>query len=108
MIFINWQNMSWTQTLLGLANDLMNKVYPLATILIPIVFSIINFIYKERKEIAYNMIQEKKGGLTTTLFIITGINLLIYLFFYIKQLNNPDFQMIEGNIEATIVIISFV
>lgn len=94
--------------LISIANDLMNKVYPLSTFLMPIAFSIVNFIYKERKEISYNMIQEKRSRLTVFLYIITITNIVIYLCFYFKKYFSSTGVKIETLSGSFIVVFSFI
>jgi len=93
--------------ILKFSNDLINVFYPLTFVALPIVLTIFNFIYKERKAISYQTLQPHKKTLNYFVWGTIVFNLIIYLLIYINSLiHNKDFE-ISSNIVAVSVFLSF-
>lgn len=89
------------------AEDLISKVYPLTTILIPIVFTIFSFIFKERKDISYNTTHQKISFITRSLISVIILNFIIYFMFYFKGIIRDIDIIVDNFLEAIVILITF-
>lgn len=103
-----WYNIGVQDILIIIGNDLLDVIYPLITFLVPVIFGIVGFIYRERKDISYNTIKSNLNGLNIFFIIISIANIIFYISLYVFSIINDTKIEVTNIYTSSIIFIGFI